>query len=93
MSPRPSPKNRPSPESPARRGRPRAGLKPDERVRDYRTVTVRLPDDVREMLLALGAHLNLTLWQTIRHLTVCYVRDLPVPERRSVVRRAKSGTA
>lgn len=81
-----------APHTPARRGRPRAGLKPDERVRDYRTVTVRLPDDVRGMLKSLCLHLELPLWQTVRQLTVCYVRDLPASERRSVVRRAKAAT-
>lgn len=74
----------------ARRGRPRAGLRPGERVRDYPTVTVRLPDDTRALLKALCSHMELPLWQTIRHLTVCFVRDLPGGERRRVVRRAKT---
>jgi len=71
------------------RGRPREGLRPGERVRDYPTVTVRLPDDVRAMLHALCAQLDLPLWQTIRQLTVCFVRELPVVERRAIMRRAR----
>lgn len=71
------------------RGRPREGLRPGERVRDYPTVTVRLPDDVRVLLRALCLQMDMPLWQTIRHLTVCFVRDLPGVERRAVMRRAR----
>ena len=71
------------------RGRPREGLRPGERVRDYPTVTIRLPGETRELLKALCMHLDLPLWQTVRHLTVCFVRDLPAPARRNVVKRAK----
>ena len=72
------------------RGRPREGLRPGERVRDYPTVTVRLPDDVRALLHAVCFQLDMPLWQTIRHMTVCFVRDLPGVERREVMRRAKT---
>lgn len=71
------------------KGRPRAGLRPGDRVRDYPTVTVRLPEDTRALLKALCSHMDLPLWQTVRHLTVCFVRDLPTGERRKVVRRAR----
>lgn len=72
------------------RGRPRQGLRPGERVRDYPTVTIRLPGETQALLRALCSHMELPLWQTVRHLTVCFVRDLPGKERRIVVRRAKS---
>jgi len=75
------------------RGRPREGLRPGERVRDYPTVTVRLPDDVRALLHALCSHLDMPMWQTIRHMTVCFVRDLPGTERRGVMHRARAATA
>jgi hypothetical protein len=74
-----------------KRGRPRGGLRPGERVRDYPTVTVRLPFDTRNLLRSLCLHMELPLWQTIRHLTVCFVRDLPGRERRRVVRSARVG--
>lgn len=73
----------------SRRGRPRQGVRPGERVRDYATVTLRLPADTRALLRALGSHLERPLWQTIRHLTVCFVRELPSRERRMVVARAR----
>lgn len=72
-------------------GRPRQGVRPGERVRDYATVTLRLPEDTRALLKAVGSHLERPLWQTIRHLTVCFVRDLPSRERRSLVAKAKRG--
>jgi len=79
--------------TPATRGRPREGLRPGERVRDYPTVTVRLPDDVRALLHALCSQLDMPLWQTIRHMTVCFVRDLPGGERRAVMHRARTADA
>src|ERR1043165_9414694 len=71
-------------------GRPRKGLRPGERVRDYPTVTVRLPPDARVLLKALCTHLDLPLWQAIRHLTICFVRALPPSQRRAVLNRARS---
>lgn len=71
------------------RGRPRQGVRPGERVRDYATVTLRLPADTRALLKAVGSHLERPLWQTIRHLTVCFVRELPGRERRRVVAKAR----
>ena len=70
-------------------GRPRGGVRAGERVRDYPTLTVRVPDDTKALLKALGGHMDLPLWQTIRHVTVCFVRDLPVNARRTIVRRAR----
>ena len=89
---RKQPPNR-EPRPASTRGRPREGLRPGERVRDYPTVTVRLPDDVRALLQALCSQLDMPLWQTIRHMTVCFVRDLPGEERQEVLRRARLATA
>ena len=71
-------------------GRPRGGVRAGERVRDYPTLTVRVPSDIRALLKALGSHMDLPLWQTIRHLTVCYVRDLPLDDRRTIVRQSRT---
>ena len=74
----------------SRPGRPRGGIRDGERVRDYPTLTVRVPDDTKALLKALCSHMDLPLWQTIRHLTVCFVRDLPIGDRRTVVRRSRT---
>lgn len=71
------------------RGRPRGGIRAGERVRDYPTLTVRIPGATRALLKALGSHMDLPLWQTIRHVTVCYVRDLPPDARRTIVRQSR----
>jgi hypothetical protein len=45
------------------------------------------------MLKALCVQLRLPMWQTIRHLTVCFVRSLPAHQRRTVMNRAKADAA
>jgi hypothetical protein len=60
-------------------GRPRAGLTRDgaeaDRVRDYRTFTVRLPDDVRVLLQAVAKVLNKPMWRTIDEIVCFYVKN------------------
>lgn len=69
-------------------GRPPGGHR-GERVRDYPTLTVRVPQQTRLMLKALAAHRREPLWKLIRHLTICGIRDLPARERRQLMRRLK----
>jgi hypothetical protein len=59
-------------------GRPRAGFKPlsggpPERVRDYPTLTVRLPAETRKMLVALQGVLKQPLWRVIHEIATVYV--------------------
>lgn len=70
-------------------GRPRGGIRPGERLRDYPTLTVRVPPETRATLRALCAAKQMPAWMMIRHLVVCFVRDLPVRQRRAIVREAK----
>jgi hypothetical protein len=71
-------------------GRPRGGVRAGERIRDYPTLTVRIPPETRAMLRALCSSEKLPAWQMIRQLVVCFVRDLPVRRRRAIVRGAKA---
>ena len=71
-------------------GRPRGGRRPGDRVRDYPTLTIRVPPETRAMLKALSAQQSLPLWQMLRHLTVCFVRDLPASQRRSILRVSRA---
>jgi hypothetical protein len=71
-------------------GRPRGGVRTGERIRDYPTLTVRAPPETRVMLRALCSSERLPAWQMIRHLVVCFVRDLPARQRRMIVREAKT---
>lgn len=71
-------------------GRPPAGVRPGERLRDYPTMTVRVPPETRALLKALSAAEQLPLWLMIRQLVVCFVRELPAGRRRAIVRTARA---
>ena len=73
-----------------KRGRPRGGVRPGERLRDYPVLTVRVPPDTRAMFAALCTRRRVPRWLMLRHLIVCYVRNLPVNERRRIVQRSKA---
>jgi hypothetical protein len=73
-----------------KRGRPRGGVRPGERLRDYPVLTVRVPPDTRAMFTALCARRRVPRWQMLRHLIVCFVRNLPANERRRIVQRRKA---
>jgi hypothetical protein len=72
-----------------KRGRPCGGVRPGERLRDYPSITVRVPPGTRAMLKALSARRRLPTWMMLRHLVVCYVRRLPPRERRRILQRSK----
>jgi len=71
------------------RGRPRGGVKRGHRVRDYPTLTVRVPPETRALLKALAFDFKLPVWQMLRHLVVCFVREMPIARRRAIRRRSK----
>lgn len=73
-----------------KRGRPRGGVRPGERLRDYPVLTVRVPPDTRAMFTALCTRKRVPRWLMLRHLIVCFVRSLPPHERRRIVERSKS---
>jgi len=72
-----------------KRGRPRGGVRPGERLRDYPVLTVRVPPDTRAMFTALCTRRRVPRWMMLRHLIVCFVRNLPAHERRRIVQRRK----
>jgi hypothetical protein len=73
-----------------KRGRPRGGVRPGERLRDYPVLTVRVPPDTRAMFTALCTRRRVPRWLMLRHLIVCFVRNLPATERRRIVQRSKN---
>jgi hypothetical protein len=73
-----------------KRGRPRGGVRPGERLRDYPVLTVRVPPDTRAMFTALCTRRRVPRWMMLRHLIVCFVRNLPAHERRRIVQRRKA---
>jgi hypothetical protein len=74
-----------------KRGRPRGGVRPGERLRDYPVLTVRVPPDTRAMFTELCTRRRMPRWMMLRHLIVCFVRNLPANERRRIVQRSKVG--
>jgi hypothetical protein len=43
------------------------------------------------MFAALCVRRRVPRWLMLRHLIVCYVRNLPAPERRRIVQRSRTG--
>ena len=74
---------------PRRRGRPPGGIRVGERLRDYPTITLRVPPYTRRMLRVLCARKRLPAWVVLRMLVVCFVRHMPPHERRWVIARTK----
>ena len=64
-------------------GRPPAG-DAGARVTDYPQVSVRLPTDARDKLLALSRLRKQPQWRLIVDSVECYLRDLPPDERRQL---------
>jgi len=82
-------------------GRPPAGARVGEKVKDYPQLSVRLPGDVKAKLHALSLIASKPQWRIITDAIDCYFRERTEPERRMVdelagrtnarVRRARRG--
>jgi predicted DNA-binding protein len=73
-------------------GRPPAGAREGEKVKDYPQLSIRLPGDVKAKLQALSLISNRPQWRLISEAIECYLRDRPASERRRVnalVRRSR----
>ena len=65
-------------------GRPPAGAKEGEKVKDYPQLSIRLPGDVKAKLQALSLIASRPQWRIITDAIDCYLRERPEPERRMV---------
>jgi len=65
-------------------GRPPAGARAGEKVKDYPQLSIRLPTEVKARLQALSLIASRPQWRIITDAIACYVRDLPESERRMV---------
>jgi len=68
-------------------GRPAAGVRPGERVRDYPMLNVRIPPDTHAMLRVLSDEHGMPQWQMLRRVVAFFVQELPAGTRRLVRRR------
>ena len=75
----------PNPSKTRRRiGRPPAGARAGEKVKDYPQLSIRLPGEVKARLQALSLIHARPQWRIITDAIDCYLRERPEPERRMV---------
>ena len=80
-------------------GRPPAGAREGEKVKDYPQLSIRVPGEVKARLQALSAVKSRPQWRIITDAIDCYVRERPDGERRLInelvsrtrPRKARSG--
>ena len=65
-------------------GRPPAGAKTGEKVRDYPQLSVRVPTEFKARLNALSAVTGLAQWRVIVEAIDCFLHDLPPTDRELV---------
>ena len=65
-------------------GRPPAGAREGERVKDYPQLSIRVPADVKATLHALSVVRSRPQWRLIVEAIDCYLRERSDDERRSV---------
>jgi predicted DNA-binding protein len=64
-----------------RAGRPPAGARDGEKVKDYPQLSVRVPHEMKARLNALSAVTGMAQWRIIVEAIDCYLDDLPAPDR------------
>jgi predicted DNA-binding protein len=67
-----------------RAGRPPAGAKAGEKVKDYPQLSVRVPVEMKARLNALTAVTGLAQWRVIVEAIDCFMSDLPPNDRELV---------
>jgi predicted DNA-binding protein len=65
-------------------GRPPAGAKEGEKVKDYPQLSVRVPVEFKARLNALSAVTGLAQWRVIVEAINCFFHDLPDTDRELV---------
>ena len=65
-------------------GRPPAGARLGEKVKDYPQLSIRVPNEMKARLNALSAVTGLSQWRVIVEAIDCFVRDLPPTDRELV---------
>ena len=65
-------------------GRPPAGARAGEKVKDYPQLSMRLPGEVKAKLQALSLIASRPQWRIITEAIECYLRERSEPERRMV---------
>ena len=79
-----------------RAGRPPAGAREGEKVKDYPQLSIRVPHEMKARLNAVSAVTGLAQWRVVVEAINCFIHDLP-PQDRDLVdglsaRLARTGT-
>ena len=79
-----------TPQAPTRRriGRPPAGARAGEKVKDYPQLSIRLPAEVKAKLQALSLIESRPQWRVITDAIDCYARGRSSAERRLIAELA-----
>jgi len=72
------------PKGSRRIGRPPAGARAGEKVKDYPQLSIRLPGDVKAKLQALSVITGRPQWRLITDSIECFLKDRPEAEQRMV---------
>ena len=80
-----------TPQAPTRRriGRPPAGARAGEKVKDYPQLSIRLPAEVKAKLHALSLIESRPQWRVITDAIDCYARGRSSAERRLIAALAR----
>jgi predicted DNA-binding protein len=65
-------------------GRPPAGARAGEKVKDYPQLSIRLPDDIKAKLQALSLVSSRPQWRIITDAIECYLRERSEAEQKMV---------
>jgi hypothetical protein len=69
-----------------RSGRPPAGVRQGERVKDYPQTSLRLPPEIKAKLHALSRVSHTPQWRVVSAALECFFRERSVAEQRKVIR-------
>lgn len=70
-----------TPKAKRRIGRPPAGARVGEKVKDYPQLSIRVPVEIKAKLQALSAVSSRPQWRIITDAIECYFRERPASER------------
>jgi predicted DNA-binding protein len=71
-------------------GRPPAGARAGEKVKDYPQLSIRLPVEVRAKVQALSTISSRPQWRLITEAIECFLRERPEAEQRMVADLVRS---
>ncbi len=72
--------------TPRRSGRPPAGVRKGERVKDYPQTSLRLPPEVKTKLFALSRVSGTPQWRVVSAALECFFRERSAADQREVIR-------